>query len=638
MRRKFRVARVLRKVFFKEHPERPMRAATRFALTALVLVSGASGATGCFQTNCETSSFGDAPTSDGAGAVGGPTANAGTAAIDPGRAISEADIVQLDHEQNYVYAISKSGSLAIVDASKPGVLALLGTGALSGQPFEMYRRGSTLVTMSNNGVDASGVVLSAGGSDAAPGAAPVAPDPRGSALISAIDVSDPTRIRTLSTFKVPGEIADSRVVGDILYLATFENGACYGCEASQPRTLVTTFDIGNATSPKVIDQVVFQSPNGGGSQGPWATPWKRSIVATTDRLYVGGLASSAITSADEGVIEVLDISDPGGHLVRGAKLSTSGPVLSRWQMDEHDGVLRVVSQRGVGRTTNGERYPDVDTFRIDSTSSMPRIGHMTMSLPRQEGLKTVRFDGPRGYAITFNQSDPLFTFDLADPANPTQKGELVIPGWIYHLEPRGDRLVGLGLDRRDPEGNLNVSLIDVSDLANPTLIDRESFGPTSGYTDQDITSGVLAEDQDRIQKAFRIFDDGLIVIPYSGGTSYGQDTCQSRDGGVQLMEYTSSTLTRRAVLPVAGNPRRAIRRDSAVSRELIAVSDSNVTSFSIELRDAATRTADVVIGACVPRTTSPNGNPQGGWGGDGWEGNDVSGVGKGRVWNGSTCE
>src|SRR5262249_47475122 len=157
-------------------------------------------------------------------------------------------------------------------------------------------------------------------------------------------------------------------------------------------------------APKKIDEASFESSSNTVSfNAAWSTPWKRSIIATTQRLYVGGLASDQTTTTDEGVIEVLDISDPAGHLVRGAKVTMAGPVMSRWQMDEKDGVLRVVSQRGAGRSQNGEKYPDVDTFRVESSSSIVRLGHMTMTLPRQEGLKTVRFDGNRAYAITFNQ-------------------------------------------------------------------------------------------------------------------------------------------------------------------------------------------------------------------------------------------
>src|SRR4029079_7512378 len=100
------------------------------------------------------------------------------------------------------------------------------------------------------------------------------------------------------------------------------------------------------------------------------------------------------------------------------------------------------------------------------------------------------------YAITFNQTDPLFTIDLTDATHPTQKGELQIPGWMFHLEPRGNFILGLGLDRTDKTGNINVSLFDVADLTKPTLVKRVSFGPTNMYEDYQITNGVLAEDQD----------------------------------------------------------------------------------------------------------------------------------------------
>jgi hypothetical protein len=599
-----------------------MRSVSLLALSAVALV-GLSGASAGCSRPCTSSAYEATPSdsaargpSNSGAPVSAPSPGTTTPA-DAGRLISEADIVQLDHEQNYVYAISKSGGLSIVDASQPRTLKLLGGTQLGGVPFEMYRRGNVLLTMSNYGINAAGAVAGPVPNGQAPTLAP----PDHSAVISAVDVGNPANVHTLKTLAVPGEIADSRVVGTILYLATFENGQCYSC-ASTLRTVVTTFDIADPLAPKQIDQVAFNGPDSGVAYGGgWATPWKRSIVATTERLYVGGLAANATTSTDEGVIEVLDITDPNGHLVRGAKIATSGPIMSRWQMDEHDGVLRVISQRGAGRTQNGEKFPDVDTFRIESTKSFLRVGHTTMTLPRQEGLKTVRFDGPRAYAITFFQGDPLFTIDLSDAANPTQRGQVEMPGWVYHLEPRGDRLIGLGLDRRDGTGNLNVSLFDVADLASPHLLVRQSFGPTGyAFSDAQIANGVLAEDQDRIQKAFRIFDDGLIAIPFTGSSYYSGGAC-AVGSGVQLMEWSRTSLVKRGLLPVAGNPRRAIRRDSGQSQELIAVSDSNVTSFDIVQRSAATQTADVVIGTCVPRP-STNIVPVGGGSGP-FLGNDV---------------
>jgi hypothetical protein len=534
--------------------------------------------------------------------AGGPTRDPNSA----GRAIAEADIVQHDVEQRRIYAISRGGSLAIVDIATPTQLRLLGKSSLSGVPFEMYRHGNVLLTMSNHAVTSDGKVVA----PLVEGAPVPAPDPRESSIIAAVDVADPANTKTLATFKVPGEIADSRLVGHVLYLATYDNGSCYGCSGVS-RTFVTSFDVSVPSAPKQVDQIAF-APISDGSYGAW-TPWKRSILATDRRLYVGGLSKPG--AAKEGIIEVLDISDPTGHMTRGATLTTAGPITSRWQMDEHDGVLRVVSQLGVGRTMRGENVPELDTFRVESAASVTPLGHLYMKLPRLESLKSVRFDGARAYAITFQQTDPLFTFDLSDPANPLQKGELEIPGWIFHLEPRGDRLIGLGLDSRDTSGNLNVSLFDVSDLAKPTLISRVSFGPNNAWGDGMITDAVLAEDQDRIQKAFRVFDD-LIVVPFSAAD--WNDSCTTKGAGIQLIDWTSTTLTKRALLPMTGNARRALRRDSETKKEVIGISDTSVVSFSVDDRDRAVKTADVTIGTCVPRQ-------QNAWMGEG-------------DWGGGTCE
>jgi hypothetical protein len=304
-------------------------------------------------------------------------------------------------------------------------------------------------------------------------------------------------------------------------------------------------------------------------------------------------------------------------------------------MDESNGVFRVISQRGAGSTSNGSAMPEIDTFSIASTASITHLGHTTMKLPRMEGLKTVRFDGTRAYAITYNQTDPLFTIDLSAPEAPAQKGELLMPGWTFHLEPRGDKVIGLGIDRTDADGNLNVSLFDVADLAAPKMLERVSFGPNNLYEDFQITNGVLAEDQDRIQKAFRVFPDGLIAVPFSRPAPGGYqtfNTCTAEGGGIQLIDWNGATLTKHGLITMAGNPRRALRRqlvDGSVVKndEVLGVSDSNVTAFDIGLRDAPNKTADLVIGKCVEKTA-----PSGGFVGN--DGRDYYG-GEGE--SGSSC-
>jgi hypothetical protein len=536
-----------------------------------------------------------------------PTTTTTTTTGDAQRAIAEADIIQLAGGR--LYAMSKSGTVSVVDVTTPGRLVLLGQTTLAGQPFEMYLRGSALVAMSNGATGTDGNVTSSY----------VTPDSGGGALVIVLDVSNPARPTTVASLRVPGEIADSRVVGNVLYLATYENAACFGC-GTAPRTMVTTFNIATPTAITEVEQVSFQSNAPDGYNLPWGSNWKRSIFVTDQRLYIGGHADinpNSFGTTNEGIIDVLDVTDPTGRLGTGARLMVAGAILSRWQLDERDGVLRVVSQQGAGRTGNGLGAPQVDTFAVASAQSFTPLGYTALALPQQEGLRTVRFDATRAYAITYNQTDPMFVIDLSDPRNPRQRGELFMPGFMFYLEPHGDRVIGLGIDRNDTGGSLNVSLFDVSNPDAPRMLARAPFATPGITEDYQILNSEVSEDQDRIQKAFHVFDDGLVVVPFSALHPYyatGSE-CDDDGGGVQLVSWQSDTLTKRALLPLPGHPRRAFENSTG---EMIAVSDSNVRAFSLADLGVAHQTADVVIGSCVPNDSTPTYvQPAGGGGGVG---------------------
>ncbi len=526
-------------------------------------------------------------------------ANAGGTAsttADPSRAIVEADIIQLNGGR--LYAMSRSGTLSVIDVSTPAHLTMLGQATLPGEPFEMYQRGDYLVTMENGARDKSGNPVAAS-------ATTTTTDPTLSASVIVLDVHDPAHISQPGKLDVPGEVADSRVVGDVLYLATYENAQCLGC-GSAPRTMVTTFNIADPAKMAQVDQASFQSNAPDQYNLPWGSNWKRSIFVNDQRLYIGGHADVDPATYDqsgvnEGIIDVLDVTDPSGKLGTGQRLTVAGAILSRWQLDERDGVLRVISQRGAGRTGNGLADPEVATFRVASASSITALGHATIQLPRQEGLRTVRFDAERAYAITYNQTDPLFVIDLHDPAAPAQKGQLAMPGFMFYLEPYGDRLIGLGIDRADPNGSLNVSLFNVADASNPTMLQRVAFATPQISEDYEILNSEVSEDQDRIQKAFHVFPGGLVVVPFSAllSPTSTTDACANAGGGVQLVQWTGDTLSKRALLPLPGNPRRALENGD----ELLTVSDSNVRSFSLSAPVLPLQTADLVIGTCTPRST-----------------------------------
>jgi uncharacterized secreted protein with C-terminal beta-propeller domain len=478
-----------------------------------------------------------------------PTANGDEDGGDVERIISEADIIKVDGTK--LYALSRYSGLSVIDVADPTKLVLLGSHKTSATPFEMYVEGERAYVMYNGW-----------------GRYEVNDDGYWSyqttSRIQALDLSNPAEIALLGEHDMPGYLSDSRKVGDVLYLVTYEDGYCWDCDTTA-NTRVASFNVQNPDAFQLIDELRLPEDSAYGG-----TP--RSIAVTDERIYISGWNWS---DSYTGEIDVVDITDPNGDLVAGAEVAIAGPVESRWQMDEFEGTLRVITQPG-GWGNGGS--PVVQTFRVNSASDIEPLASLDVILPRSEDLRSVRFDGDRAYAITFEQTDPLFTFDLSDPEAPLQVGELEIPGWVYHMEPRGDRVYALGYDDASETGGaLHVSLFDVSNLAQPTQLARVNFGGQWAS---------FAEDQDRIHKAFNIMPDlGLILVPFSGWDYVeAGDQCSGGEylSGIQLVDMTEDTLALRGAAPQVGQARRGFM----VGETLFGVSDNAVQTFDISDRDA----------------------------------------------------
>lgn len=142
-----------------------------------------------------------------------------------------------------------------------------------------------------------------------------------------------------------------------------------------------------------------------------------------------------------------------------------------------------------------------------------------------EDLYAARFLGPRGFLVTFLQIDPLFVLDLTDPASPAVAGELEIPGYSDYLHPYGeDLLIGVGRSTAElPWGGVvpnavQLSLFDVSDLANPALIEQVTLGGYGSWCDVSFT-----------HKAFTFLEGaGLLAVP----VELWSDSGDPRGGGM----------------------------------------------------------------------------------------------------------
>ena len=163
-------------------------------------------------------------------------------------------------------------------------------------------------------------------------------------------------------------------------------------------------------------------------------------------------------------ITYVDITDAAGKILIRGTADVPGYMADRFKMDAWNGVLRVVTN-----TWWPDQQTVVTTLDIANPDSIMQLGQTSLANASGETLFATRFDGPLAYIVTYLRVDPLFVVDLSDPANPTVKGELEIPGWSTHIEPMGDRLIALGVD--DSAGRkVMVSLFDVVTLLRQIVL------------------------------------------------------------------------------------------------------------------------------------------------------------------------
>ena len=192
----------------------------------------------------------------------------------------------------------------------------------------------------------------------------------------------------------------------------------------------------------------------------------------------------------------------------------AGDVLNQFSLDEERGYLRVatVSQRW----ETPERAVSTNHVSVLSTQGgrLEVVGE-TQPLAPGERIFSARFEGARGYLVTFRQVDPLFTLDLRDPRQPRVVGELHVPGFSTYLHPMGaDNLLAIGSDATETGRvtGLQLQIFDVSDMANPRQRHKVVLG-----------GPWASSEAARNHKAFNFFGSrSLLAIPLSDYTPAAQ--------------------------------------------------------------------------------------------------------------------
>lgn len=157
-----------------------------------------------------------------------------------------------------------------------------------------------------------------------------------------------------------------------------------------------------------------------------------------------------------------------------------GYALNQFSFSEHNGDLRIATTQDdwipvTDRPLDWRRVltNHVTILSDDDSGNLVKQGEVR-DFGKEESIRSARFIGDKGFVVTFRNVDPLFTFDLSDPASPSLEGELIIPGFSSYIHPYDDNHL-LTIGRAGNEagtglGNgMQLQLIDVSDMKNPSV-------------------------------------------------------------------------------------------------------------------------------------------------------------------------
>lgn len=356
-----------------------------------------------------------------------------------------------------------------------------------------------------------------------------------SSRVTLYDAADPAQMNKVGGFVLDGTLTHSRRIGDRLLLVTRYTPDFPGLEPDTTDAQAQTNNADLIANLDVNDVLPTLTPDGG-TEEPLVSADNCLLPANVDAANAVYLPTITTISW----INLRDLSDRVSLCmaegVQGAHVTTSAVYLSAfdWQerssgffdntvvhkisltaqgpaysgsasvpgsfwgnpsllMGEAGGALAVVTTTLTSDPDDPLRHVlttlgDGEDFELEQIGQIPNAAEPDPIGKPREQIFASRIAGNRAYIVTFEQVDPVYVIDLADPANPSILGELTIPGFSEYLHPLNeDRVIGIGRNTDGDEGPLrllgvNVRLFDVSDPADPQMLSDIAIGSRGSYT------------------------------------------------------------------------------------------------------------------------------------------------------------
>jgi Beta propeller domain len=495
--------------------------------------------------------------------------------------VDEADFVKNDTK--YIY-VANGSRFRIVEAWPAESAHEIASVAVEGVAKKLFVHGDRAVVYSSLGTSANGAYNPYAGSECTYGYDCSFGGDGTPTLISIFDLTDRATPKLLRTIKSSSSLVAARRVGDAIHTVltqqaasdfrrrSFEYPSVAGddeaaihraCDKVEARNdakidalpldvLVPTLEVsaGAAGKPRM-----FRSGGGGGASftsvlsldlrnedmglvSVLANPG--AVYGSAEALYMASPANvygfSWLAAAnDRSTIHKFGLGATATATAYRGSGEIDGHVLSQLSMDENDGKLRVATSVG--------HVPDPAVHSVMSVleeqqGMLATLGKVDNIAPGED-IRSVRFDGGRGFIVTFKKTDPLFAFDLSNPSAPRITGELKIPGFSTYMHMMdATHLLTIGYDAAD-HGNFAfftgvlLQIFDIADPTQPQLVHKEVIG-TRGSSSEALTNHL----------AFTYFaPKNLLALPMSiceGGDENGGYGSKQTFSGLMVFDVTAA--------------------------------------------------------------------------------------------------
>ncbi len=291
-----------------------------------------------------------------------------------------------------------------------------------------------------------------------------------STFLYVYDVSDKAYPALVRNFTITGNYFNSRMIGNYVYAVVSQPAQVLDNAVTLPRICETSIDEAEVSDVKpssvyyadtVPSYFTFTTFIGLNIVDSTAEPTNMTLMmGGTSTMYVSteNIYITYPTWSDEGQFtSIYRVRINGSALAFEAEGSVAGYVLNQYAMDEYSGYFRVTTTWQKETTMNYVSVLDMN---------LTKVGELLLpKFEERETIQSTRFIGDKCYVVTFEQKDPFFVIDMADPTQPKVAGQLKIPGYSSYLHPYDENhVIGLGMEN----STVKLSLFDVTNVNAPT--------------------------------------------------------------------------------------------------------------------------------------------------------------------------